>query len=80
MAEKVKPTTINHVLVPKQVICDEEEVSKVLSKYNIRKDQLPKVSIKDPSILALEVEAGDVIKINRSSQTEPTSVFYRVVV
>ncbi|MBT3262642.1 DNA-directed RNA polymerase subunit H [Candidatus Woesearchaeota archaeon] len=80
MAEKVKPTTINHALVPKQVVCDKEEVSRLLSKYNIRKDQLPKVSIKDPSIQVLELEPGDIIKISRSSQTEPSSLFYRVVV
>ena len=79
MAEETQ-TSINHVLVPKCTLCTEEQVKNLLSKYNIRRDQLPKISQKDPSIINLALETGIVLKFNRSSKTEPDSKFYRVVV
>jgi DNA-directed RNA polymerase subunit H (RpoH/RPB5) len=79
MAE-VTQTSINHVLAPKCTICTEEQVKNLLSKYNIRKDQLPKISEKDPSIINLALESGTILMFNRSSKTEPNSKFYRVVV
>ncbi len=78
MAEE--QTSIKHNLIPKQEVCTEEEVKEILTKYNIRSGQLPSINVKDPSIAALNVEPGQVIKIHRSSKTEPNSLFYRVVV
>ena len=69
----------NHILVPKHEVCKEEEVQEILSKFNIKKDQLPKISHKDAEIVNLALERGAVIKIFRSSKTEPNSLFYRVI-
>jgi DNA-directed RNA polymerase subunit H (RpoH/RPB5) len=79
MAEETQ-TSINHLLVPKCTLCTEEQVKNILAKYNIRKDQLPKISKKDPSIINLALETGTVLMFNRASKTEPDSKFYRVVV
>ena len=49
-------------------------VEKVLKKYNIALAQLPKISIKDPSIED-ECKKGDVIKIERKEET-----YFRVVI
>lgn len=70
----------NHTLVPKHTKLGEEEARKVLAKYNIVKNQLPKISIKDASIKEMKVKKGDVIKIERKSSTAGKSFFYRVVV
>ena len=78
MAEE--KTSINHSLIPKQEVCSEDEVKEILSKYNIKIEQLPLINFKDPSIAHLELEPGTVIKIHRSSKTEPTSLFYRLVI
>ncbi len=78
MAEE--KTSINHSLIPKQEVCTEEEVKEILSKYNIKIEQLPLISFKDPSIANLELEQGTVIKIHRTSKTEPVSIFYRLVI
>ncbi|MBT3866099.1 DNA-directed RNA polymerase subunit H [Candidatus Woesearchaeota archaeon] len=78
MAEE--KTSIKHNLIPKQEVCTEEEVKEILSKYNIKIEQLPLISFKDPSIAFLDLEPGAVIKIHRSSKTEPSSLFYRLVI
>ncbi|MBT6402324.1 DNA-directed RNA polymerase subunit H [Candidatus Woesearchaeota archaeon] len=78
MAEEQTP--IKHQLIPKQEVCTEEEISEILTKYNIKLEQLPSISVKDPSIATLDLEHGAVIKIHRSSKTEPNSLFYRTVV
>ncbi len=79
MAEKTK-IAIKHNLVPKQEVCTPEETAEILSKFNIKIDQLPMISKKDPSLVELGVEEGTVIRIHRSSETEPSSLFYRVVI
>ncbi len=74
-----KSEEFNHVLVPKHEKASEKEKNEILEKYNISLKQLPRISIKDPAIAHLDVEAGDVIKITRKSPTAGTSIFYRVV-
>jgi DNA-directed RNA polymerase subunit H len=78
MAEE--KTSIEHTLVPKYAICSDDEIKELLSKYNIQKDRIPKISFKDPSIINEELEPGTVLKISRKSKTEPNSFFYRVVI
>ena len=70
----------NHVLVPKHTKLGEKSRKELLQKYNVSKDQLPKISAKDPAILHLEIKAGDIIKIERNSPTAGKSDYYRVVV
>ena len=81
MANEKKEETkksIEHILVPKHELCNEEELKKILSKYNIRKQQLPKISIKDPAIAHLGLERGILLKIERKSRTQGKSTFYRI--
>jgi len=78
--EKEESKGIEHVFVPKHEPCTEEETKKILSKYNIKKQQLPKISLKDPAILHLNLEPGTVLKIERNSRTEGKSTFYRRVI
>ncbi len=69
----------DHILVPKHTKLGEKEREQLLEKFNIRPMDLPKISIDDPAIAALEVKSGDVIKIIRNSSSAGEAVFFRVV-
>ncbi|MFH0936200.1 MAG: DNA-directed RNA polymerase subunit H [Candidatus Woesearchaeota archaeon] len=69
----------DHILVPKHIKLNEEEIKKVLEFYNISIKQLPRISSKDVVIKNLNIKQGDVIKIIRKSDTAGESVFYRVI-
>ena len=69
----------DHILVPKHIKLNEEEIKKVLEFYNISIKQLPRISSKDAVIKNLNIKLGDVIKIIRKSDTAGESIFYRVV-
>ncbi len=69
-----------HILVPKHVLLSEEEAKNVLSKYNVNRTQLPKISKKDPAILELGAKPDDIIKVIRNSETAGKAAYYRVVI
>jgi len=69
-----------HELVPKHTKLSDSEKNKVLEKYNVSANALPRISKDDSSIETLNIKPGDVIKIERESQTAGVSIYYRVVV
>ncbi len=80
MEKKESFNIFEHVLVPKHVILNAEEISNLLKKFNIALNQLPRISSKDPAVKVLNAKPGDVIKILRKSETAGISEFYRIVV
>lgn len=80
MAKEKEINIQKHSLVPKHVILKQEDVDKLLKKYNITLGQLPKISIKDPMVKLLDAKDGEVIKITRKSETNIKSPYYRVVI
>ncbi len=69
-----------HELVPDHVLLDDpEEVEAVLTEYNVKKTDLPKIKRTDPA-LPDEAAVGDVVKIVRNSRTTDEAVVYRLVV
>ncbi|QQG38747.1 MAG: DNA-directed RNA polymerase subunit H [Candidatus Woesearchaeota archaeon] len=70
----------DHVLVPKHTKISEEEKQKILQQYNVSLKQLPKILRLDPALQNIEVQKGDLIKIERKSPTTNKAVVYRVVV
>ena len=80
MEKKESFNIFEHNLVPKHIILAAEELANLLKKFNITINQLPKISIKDPCIKALDAKTGDVIKIIRKSETAGVSEFYRLVI
>ena len=66
-----------HTLQPKQTKAKDEEVEKLLKKFNIALAQLPKVSRKDVG-LPEGLKTGDVVKIERKGDIAET--YYRVVI
>ena len=69
-----------HYLVPRHSILPKDEVDEILKKYNIRLNQLPKIHRKDPAANIIGAKLGDIIKIERESETAGISVAYRLVI
>ena len=83
MAKKVPPKEINitpHYLVPKQTKLTDTEAKKFLEKYNITVKELPKILVTDPALDNLDVQPGDIIKIDRNSETAGKTTYYRGVI
>lgn len=79
MSEK-KVNVFNHMMVPIHILLKQEEVEKVLNKYRIKPYQLPKIKDSDPAVMAIQAQAGDIIKIIRKSPTAGEAIAYRYVV
>ena len=71
---------LEHKMVPKHEILDETEVKKILSEYDIEKEQLPKIRVSDPAATAINAKVGEVIRIIRESPTADKAIFYRMVI
>ena len=75
-----KLNVLKHDMVPDHEIMSEEEVSALLTTYNITTEQLPKVFHDDPAVKVIGAEADDVIRIIRTSHTAGRAESYRLVV
>lgn len=70
---------MEHVLVQKFRILSEEEKKGVLEKFNTTEDKLPKILDSDPIVKKIDAKAGDLLKIERTSEVAGKSVYYRIV-
>lgn len=69
---------LQHELVPYARIMTPEEVEELKLKYHISSiSQLPEISRFDPQALALGLRPGEVIKIERKSNTAMNYNYYR---
>ena len=69
-----------HELVPDHVLIDDpDEIEAVLSEYDVKKTNLPKIKRTDPATPD-DAEVGDVVKIVRDSRTTDQAVVFRLVV
>jgi DNA-directed RNA polymerase subunit H len=69
-----------HVLVPVHTKLSKKDGEELLEKLNVSLMQLPKILVTDSAIASLKPSMGDIIRIERKSQTRGTSVYYRVVI
>jgi DNA-directed RNA polymerase subunit H len=58
----------------------DEEVSELLSRYNITTDHLPKIYNDDPAVKTIGAEVDNVIKVIRASHTAGRAEAYRLVI
>ncbi|AAV47242.1 DNA-directed RNA polymerase subunit H [Haloarcula sp. CBA1130] len=68
-----------HDLVPDHSVVDEDDLEAVLTEYEIKKTDLPKIKRTDKA-LPDDAEVGDVVRIVRDSRTTDEAVVYRLVV
>jgi DNA-directed RNA polymerase subunit H (RpoH/RPB5) len=67
-------------LIPPHRKLSAEEINSILEQYELNdKLKLPKIKIKDPALVELGPELGDVIEITRTSFAGK-SKYYRMVV
>lgn len=72
---------LNHVLVPSHTIISDDEVKKIMTRYNITdKIQFPDISRFDPVARAICLRPGQVCHIIRPSKTAITADYYRICV
>jgi DNA-directed RNA polymerase subunit H len=69
----------SHFMVPKHEIVPKELETEVLTKFGIKKEQLPKLPKDDPLVAETGAERDDVVKITRESRTAGKAVYFRVV-
>jgi DNA-directed RNA polymerase subunit H len=67
-------------MVPDHKIMSDEEVTELLTRYNISTDQLPKVYHDDPAVKSIGASADEVIRIIRTSHTAGRAEAYRLVI
>jgi len=70
---------IKHILQPIFILLSEEEKQLVLSKYNLKVNQLPKMTIQDPISKYYKYPKYSVIKIIRTSRDSISSESYRYI-
>jgi len=75
-----KLNVLDHVMVPDHKIMSDEEVSELLSRYNITTDHLPKIYNDDPAVKTIGAEVDNVIKVIRASHTAGRAEAYRLVI
>jgi len=77
--KRLQYNILQHTLVPKATILAEKETDELKAKYNLKSlAQLPEISRFDPQALALCLRPGQVLEIQRKSDTAMTYPYYRV--
>lgn len=76
--DRLQFNILNHDLIPNPTILDEKGVNELLLKYNLKsKLQLPDISRFDPLALAICLKPGDVVELERKSNTALQTLYYR---
>ena len=75
-----KKDQLIHTLVPEHVKLSDKEKQELLEKYHVTLRGLPKIKKDDPAIKHMDLQEGDIVKIERKSPTADVSFFYRGVI
>lgn len=70
----------DHILVPKHILLTKEESEKLLTEYNCKLEQIPKILKNDRVARHYNMKVGQICKIERYSEVTGKSISYRHVV
>ena len=78
---EIQYNIMKHRFVPKQTLCTPKEKKELLSSYSITHSQLPQIKFGDPVVRHLGAKRGQVIKIERESDTQIgyKTLYYRLI-
>ena len=70
---------LNHILVPKHRVLNDEETNIFKQRYNISDNsQIPDISRFSPVAQVIGIRPGQICEITRNSKTAINTLFYRV--
>ena len=69
----------SHFLAPIHEIVPKELEEQILSKFGVKREQLPKLPRDDPLVEEIGAQKGDIVRITRKSHTAGKAVYFRVV-
>lgn len=77
--QRLQFNILEHVLVPKHTVLNEEETKQFKIEYNITHDShIPEISRFSPVSQVIGIRPGQICKIERPSKTSITTNFYRI--
>ena len=71
---------VSHVAVPKHELLSDKDAEQVLTEYETKKREMPKIFITDPVAKYFNARLGQIFRIIRSSETSGQSAYYRLVI
>lgn len=78
--EDLRFNVLNHEIVPQHSVLSDDDVPALLAKYDIVKEQLPKIKSTDPAVKVVGAKPGQIVQVVRPSPTAGTFTAYRLVV
>ncbi len=76
----MSPGSAEHQFVPKHIKLSDSEKKELFEKFKLDQKVLPKILKTDPALAKISVKIGDIIKIERKSQSAGNLVYYRAVI
>ena len=70
---------LSHGLVPKHSVISEKKVEELLTRFGLKKEDLPKMLAGDPVAKAIGAKEGDVVEVKREDSTGKNSMFRLVI-